>query len=328
MEAGLNELFERNGAPGARLLSAKLIEKEKKLLATVEVGSLLTMGRMAAIQRGLCEAMGCATQVDYCFCGPAESLLAGRDEALLTALCQSFMELWPTARPALACSRWRFEGEGEAVIAVAPELLDLAAEPRALRAAADFYKRAYGLNLRLRVEADASIEAPAPAREAEAEGQAAQMTKKSGPASKKKAAAADRAGVLYGKTIKRNAMIRQSEVKEDSGRVVIGGALTNLDLRPTKTGAHILTFAISDNSNTLPCKMFLREGGQKLADDINAAAKKGEWLLVSGDYNMDEFLHRMCVHVRDIGSFSVPKREHGWPYQRKGGHRHGCPLGP
>ncbi|MEA4970581.1 MAG: PolC-type DNA polymerase III [Candidatus Pelethousia sp.] len=322
MEAGLNEIFERNGAPGARLLSAKLIEKEKKLLATVEVGSLLTMGRMAAIQRGLCEATGCAAQVNYCFCGAAESLLSGRGEVLLAALCQSFMELWPTARPGLACSRWRFEGEGEVVIAVAPELLELIMEPRALRAAGDFYKRAYGLNLRLRVEADASIEAPAPPREA-TEGQAAQMSKKRDPAPKKKAAeAADRTGVLYGKAIKRNAMIRQSEVKEDSGRVVIGGALTKLDLRPTKTGAHILTFAISDNSNTLPCKLFLREGGQKLADDINAAAKKGEWLLVSGDYNMDEFLHRMCVHVRDIGSFSVPQREDRAPEKRVELHLH------
>ena len=303
MEAGLNQLFERNGASGAKLLTAKLIEKEKKVLATVEVGSLLTQGCMEAIERELCQAMGCTAEVCFRFCGPAQAALVKRDEALLAALRQSFMELCPTARPALVCSRWCFASEDEVIISVPPERVELAAEPKALRAATEFYKAAYGLTLCLRVEADASIEAPAPPP-----AEVVVLPQKNGPASQK-TAEADKVSVLYGKPLKHSTMMRQSEVREDSGRVVIGGALTNLELKPTKNGAHILTFAISDNTNTLLCKLFLREGGQKLVDDIQAAAKKGDWLLVRGDYNMDEFLHRMCVHVRDIGSFPVPKRE-------------------
>lgn len=308
MEAGLCELFERNGAAGAKLLSAKLIKEEEKLLATVEVGSLLTMGRMEAIRRGLCEAMGCAAEIHFCYSGAAMAALKKRDGALLGALCQSFMELWPAARPALACSRWRFEGEGDVVISVAPDRLELALEPRALRAAADFYKAAYGLTLCLRVEPDESIESPAPAKDSELRGRASVPAGKQKAASKR-TADTDKSTVLYGKAVRRSAMIRQSEVTEGSGRIVIGGELTSLDLRPTKTGARILTFAVSDHTNTLPCKLFLREGGQKLADDLSAAQKKGKWLLIHGDYAMDEFLHRMCVHVRDIGSFSVPRRE-------------------
>ncbi|MEA5059787.1 MAG: PolC-type DNA polymerase III [Candidatus Pelethousia sp.] len=310
MEAGLCQLFERNGAPGAKLLSAKLIKEEEKLLATVEVGSLLTMGRMEAIRRALCEAMGCAAEIDFCFCGAALAALKGKDRALLAILRQSFMDLCPTARPALAGSHWRFEGEREVVISVAPDRLELAPDPRALGDAANFYKAAYGLPLELRIEADASIEAPAPEKELASQVQASDViTKKSKVVLKRNDEKDGKGAVLYGKAIKRSAVIRQSEVTEDAGRVVISGELTNMELRPTKTGAHILSFAISDHTNTLPCKIFLKEGGQKLADGISAAAKNGEWLLVHGDYTMDEFLHRMCLHVRDVGTFRVPKRE-------------------
>ena len=307
MEAGLNELFERNGASGAKLLSAKLIKGEKKLLATVEVGSLLTLGQMEAIRRGLSEAMGCRAQVNYCFSQEAVSAIEARGEELLTAMRESFIEIWPTARPALAYSKWRFDGENSVLISVPTDRLELAAEQRGIRAAADFYKEAYGIDLSLSVETDASIEADPPAKAPEPTSKPVSAQKKPAQAAKKEDA--NNGPVLYGKTIKRSAMIRQIDVREDSGRIVIGGELTNLDLRPTKTGAHILTFAISDRTNTLPCKLFLREGGQKLAAGISAAAKRGEWLLVQGDYNMDEFLHRMCLHARNISSFSVPKRE-------------------
>lgn len=311
MEAALNDLLERNGARGAKLLCAKLLKAQKKLLVTLEVGGLLTLRQMEAIEKGLGEAMGCPAEASFAFTGEAKAILDSRDERLAALLRQSFEELWPTARPALAGSLWRFAGEEALTIAVAPQRQDLLQDKRALRAAADFYKKAYGLSLTLAVVADGSIEAPAlpaeaPAPEEPVPCRAAPAKAKAGKA-KPKAAGKDE--VLLGKPVKKSAMVRQCEVTEDAGRVVIGGEITSLDLKPTKTGAHILTFAISDHTNTLPCKLFMRTGGQKLYNQLAGVKSRGDWLLVHGDYNMDEFLHRMCVHVRSINSFSVPKRE-------------------
>ena len=130
--------------------------------------------------------------------------------------------------------------------------------------------------------------------------------------------------VLYGKRIQEKDRIPQDQVSEDVGRVVIGGEITSLEVKETKNGAFIINFAISDHTNTLPCKLFIKakEAGQKLQAELEATKKQGDWLLVQGDYTMDEFMRRMCVHVGNIGAFSMPKRMDTAPEKRVELHLH------
>ncbi len=313
MPEELQELLRRNGAAECRLLSVKFHKAQQRLSVALETGRLLTAGQIESVRRALEGAMGCPVEVAFSFVGAARETLDGQKDSLLEVLRCSFTELCPGALPALQGARWKLEEPGKLALSIAPKGRELLLHIGAVRAAEDFYKQAYGLELHLRLEEDADIQQPLlPPREEQPLRPAATPAPRPRPQEKareKRAAQAEGYTLLYGKPIRESDRIPQNRITEDAGRVVIAGEITSLDCRTTKSEAHILTFAISDHTNTLPCKLFMTKGGEQLLESLESAKKQGEWLLVQGDYNMDDFLHRMCLHVRSISSFQMPKRE-------------------
>ena len=71
MDGGLEALFRENGAINGRVRQAVLHKAERRLLVEAQSDSLLTLGQMEAIRRGLEDAMGCPVQAAFFFCGPA-----------------------------------------------------------------------------------------------------------------------------------------------------------------------------------------------------------------------------------------------------------------
>ena len=223
---------------------------------------------------------------------------------------RSLRELCPTIRPALQGACIALEEGGVLRLRLAPGCLDMLGDGSALRRAEAAFSQAYGLEVRVLAETDEGLEPlklPEKPDFSQAAVQATGRCKKK-PAENPGAEQGPR--VLYGKRIQEKDRIPQDQVSEDVGRVVIGGEITSLEVKETKNGSFIVNFAISDHTNTLPCKLFIKEkdAGQKLQAELEATKKQGDWLLVQGDYTMDEFMRRMCVHVRNIGAFTMPKR--------------------
>lgn len=109
MDGGLEALFRENGAINGRVRQAVLHKAERRLLVEAQSDSLLTLGQMEAIRRGLEDAMGCPVQAAFFFCGPAALQLEEQGAALGKVLEQSLRELCPTIRPALQgrASPWK-----------------------------------------------------------------------------------------------------------------------------------------------------------------------------------------------------------------------------
>ena len=310
MDGGLEALFRENGAVNGRVRQAVLHKAERRLLVEAQSDSLLTLGQMEAIRRGLEDAMGCPVQAAFFFCGPAALQLEEQGAALGKVLEQSLRELCPTIRPALQGACFTLEAGKALRLRLAPGCLEMLGDGSALRRAEAAFSQAYGLKVQVLAETDEGLEPlklPEKPDFSQAAAKAAGRTKRK-PAEKPGAEQGPR--VLYGKRIQEKDRIPQDQVSEDVGRVVIGGEITSLEVKETKNGAFIINFAISDHTNTLPCKLFIKakEAGQKLQAELEATKKQGDWLLVQGDYTMDEFMRRMCVHVGNIGAFSMPKR--------------------
>ena len=346
MDGGLEALFRENGAVNGRVRQAVLHKAERRLLVEAQSDSLLTLGQMEAIRQGLEDAMGCPVQAAFFFCGPAAFNWRSRGRPLgrcWSRACGSFAP--PSGPPAGAC--FTLEAGKALRLRLAPGCLEMLGDGSALRRAEAAFSQAYGLKVQVLAETDEGLEPlklPEKPDFSQAAAKAAGRTKRK-PAEKPGAEQGPR--VLYGKRIQEKDRIPQDQVSEDVGRVVIGGEITSLEVKETKNGAFIINFAISDHTNTLPCKLFIKakEAGQKLQAELEATKKQGDWLLVQGDYTMDEFMRRMCVHVGNIGAFPCPSEwiqrrkaggaapayqdeHHGRPHQREGSRGHCGPLGP
>lgn len=91
----------------------------------------------------------------------------------------------------------------------------------------------------------------------------------------------------------------------------------------------LLSFALTDYTNTIKCKAFLRykprrgrygsaqeeddrpptEEEKKAVDDVIAAVKEGKWFAVRGDVKMDSFERGLVMMVNDIDEREKPMRQ-------------------
>ncbi|MBP3427290.1 MAG: PolC-type DNA polymerase III [Clostridia bacterium] len=122
-----------------------------------------------------------------------------------------------------------------------------------------------------------------------------------------------------------------SELIEEASKVVICGEVLTAETRELRGGEmQLLSFAITDYTNTIKCKAFLRykprrgrfgpvneeeeqrpptEEEKKAVDDVIAAVKPGSWFAVRGDVKMDSFEKGLVMMVNDIDVRKKPQRE-------------------
>ena len=253
MDGGLEALFRENGAVNGRVRQAVLHKAERRLLVEAQSDSLLTLGQMEAIRRGLEDAMGCPVQAAFFFCGPAALQLEEQGAALGKVLEQSLRELCPTIRPALQGACFTLEAGKALRLRLAPGCLEMLGDGSALRRAEAAFSQAYGLKVQVLAETDEGLEPlklPEKPDFSQAAAKAAGRTKRK-PAEKPGAEQGPR--VLYGKRIQEKDRIPQDQVSEYVGRVVIGGEITSLEVKETKNGAFIVNFASPSATIPIPC---------------------------------------------------------------------------
>ena len=158
MDGGLEALFRENGAVNGRVRQAVLHKAERRLLVEAQSDSLLTLGQMEAIRRGLEDAMGCPVQAAFFFCGPAALQLEEQGAALGKVLEQSLRELCPTIRPALQGACFTLEAGKALRLRLAPGCLEMLGDGSALRRAEAAFSQAYGLKVQVLAETDEGLE--------------------------------------------------------------------------------------------------------------------------------------------------------------------------
>ena len=121
-----------------------------------------------------------------------------------------------------------------------------------------------------------------------------------------------------------------SELIEEASKIVICGEVLTAETRELRGGEmQLLSFAITDYTNTIKCKAFLRykprrgrfgpaneeeeqrpptEEEKKVVDDVIAAVKPGSWFAVRGDVKMDSFEKGLVMMVNDIDAREKPQR--------------------
>ncbi|GAB6157596.1 PolC-type DNA polymerase III [Desulfotomaculum varum] len=130
------------------------------------------------------------------------------------------------------------------------------------------------------------------------------------------AAAADEK-VIAGKLIKGDFRPIQ-EVQDEEKSVIIKGKIFDLEVKPLKSGRQILTFNITDYTDSIEVKKFLDEDDQTTAQRL----QKGQWLLVRGPVQYDKFSQELTVMAYDINLADAPVRQDNAPEKRVELHLH------
>ncbi|MBQ8619557.1 MAG: PHP domain-containing protein, partial [Clostridia bacterium] len=122
-----------------------------------------------------------------------------------------------------------------------------------------------------------------------------------------------------------------AELIEEASKITVCGEILTAETRELKGGEmQLLSFAITDFTNTIKCKAFLRykprkgrfgggnaeeddrpptEEEKKAVDDVIAAVKPGKWFAVRGDVKMDSFEKGLVIMVNDIDAREKPERK-------------------
>ncbi|MBQ2984934.1 MAG: hypothetical protein IJD61_00790, partial [Clostridia bacterium] len=134
MDQRLESLFEKYGLAGGELAEANLNKRDKKLAVVISAGSLTRAGNLFALERDLAGFMpGCAVSVTIrCRC--IAELISGNNKATLEALRDSWCDIQPVVRPAMANSVWQAEG-CDITVKLPSSLMALAKDPALARSA-------------------------------------------------------------------------------------------------------------------------------------------------------------------------------------------------
>ncbi|MCR5673895.1 MAG: PolC-type DNA polymerase III [Lachnospiraceae bacterium] len=109
-----------------------------------------------------------------------------------------------------------------------------------------------------------------------------ELSKKSRYSKKKAPANPD---VIYGRDFTDGPMeIR--DIEDDIGEVVIRGQVCSLNVRDTRTGKKMVTFAVTDFTDTIDVKLFPREDQQELLFDY---LKEGQFVILKGATGVDKY---------------------------------------
>ncbi len=108
--------------------------------------------------------------------------------------------------------------------------------------------------------------------------------------------------MIYGRDFDGNKVIPIEDIFEGIGEVVIRGQVLSVDFKHTKTGKVIVSFGLSDFTDSVMCKLFL-DG--ELEGEIASALKKGMFIKLMGEPEDDRFIHELSVG-RIRGIVSIP----------------------
>jgi len=109
------------------------------------------------------------------------------------------------------------------------------------------------------------------------------------------------------------------EIQEEERRICIQGTVFNVELKELKSGRHLLTFYITDYTDSLTVKMFSRD-----KEDVKMleALKDGMWVKVRGSVQHDTFMRELVMNANDLNQIEQVSRKDTAPQKRVELHCH------
>ncbi|MFC7439732.1 PolC-type DNA polymerase III [Laceyella putida] len=98
-----------------------------------------------------------------------------------------------------------------------------------------------------------------------------------------------------------------ASITEEERRVVVKGKVFKCEVKVLKSGRKLLTFNITDYTNSIACKFFASPR-EKEQEQIIAMIKDGDWLKVRGSVQFDTFSRELVLMVNDLMEVHVPER--------------------
>ena len=299
------------------LVEARLIKSARKLCLSVESSRLLSIEQMNELRLSLASSVskgnGRALSVDVTFTFPnIDDELNHRDSATDTIM-GAWREDVPVLRPVLEHSRLTFN-DGMLVLSVpsrATALLENSYIEGLLKSS---LKRLYNMHVGLWICPDEELTLPeAAADDAPLPTPSAAKKPKDKPA---------RGALIMGRPIKKPP-IRMCDVTDDMGSIIVRGSVESLETRERRNGGCIVSFSVSDKTNTIPAKLFLEaEQGKAIADAFASCMKANDELIVRGNYRLDGYSGEMQLIPFDIERTSVEKRRDTYAKKRVELHLH------
>ncbi len=125
---------------------------------------------------------------------------------------------------------------------------------------------------------------------------AASEPKRSAGKSFKPAVVVDSSDVILGRVIKGEPILIRGVVEEEKA-VIVMGRIFNLDIRELRSGRRLISFDITDLTDSITVKCFEEE---KTEQPLGEKLKNNMWLKVQGAVQQDRYSQELTVLVRNI----------------------------
>lgn len=208
----------------------------------------------------------------------------------------------------------RYEPEGDGLTFFLPNLMALEYCRLKQEVIQDYFKQKYNLKIKILWEIDGLAGEEEPCFDPEKEEQKyveELLALQPQPSEKKET----KPTVLMGREFK-GEPIPLREIADEEKQVIVEGEVCETELRSLKSGRQLLSFGITDLTNSLSCKIFYEEGKDPIA--IN----KGDWLRVRGAVQFDKFTSELTLRPKDIVPVSPDVKMDQAPIKRVELHLH------
>ncbi|MDF2591947.1 MAG: polymerase alpha subunit, partial [Clostridia bacterium] len=105
------------------------------------------------------------------------------------------------------------------------------------------------------------------------------------------------AAVILGKTFNSPA-VEIDEITQDSGRVTIQGSIFNVESKTLNNGKTIITFNITDFTNSMTVKLFVKEDTSP--DKLLLGIAEGKYVKLKGDVQYDTYAKELVIYPINI----------------------------
>lgn len=116
--------------------------------------------------------------------------------------------------------------------------------------------------------------------------------------------------VIYGRDIEEESM-KIEDIMGEMGEVVIRGKIMNLDKREIRNEKTILIFDVTDFTDTMTVKMFIRN---EQVEELSSGLKPGSFVKIKGTTMIDKFDHELTIGslsgIQKIPDFTVSRKDH------------------
>jgi DNA polymerase III subunit alpha, Gram-positive type len=301
---------------GARLTAAKLHVHKLELEASLSLSRLINAKEALEIENKLKDnAPGCSVSLKAEF---ENGRPASEQDGFNDMLKVSWEHFSPLMKPVLGFSQWEWNADDATAVVRIPKRLYLCAKSyNGANKLEEFVSNLYDEHIEVVLLGDENIELVMPERKEESA--AARSASgdtppwESAPKSDDKPEKKFRKqrnfngpkvdvpaeNIILGRTFFSN-ITKMSDVTEESETVTVQGGIISMDVRERKNGGFIMQCYVTDRSNTLPIKLFPSADKKDVIDMLTAVKDSGDWIVVHGRYQRDEYSGTYCIFPDSI----------------------------